>query len=261
MNKKNSSKLSLVISVSAEDDISVFEQSLKSASFADEVIVYSMEVDDVKLTAILKPYQTKVIKIKKPKIVEEIRQRQVQETKFNWVLILDYDEIVTSTLKQEILSLLNSSHPAVGAYAIPRHNYSLGYRIRHGGWNDDYQVRLIKKDAFIDWPNIIHVVPKVKGKILKLKNPIKHYKDSSLEYIVAKTNRYSEAEAELFFEGGLKPVTSFTLLRKLNMEVFRRGILKLGILDGAIGIIQSIYQGFSVFITYAKLYEKQINKK
>ena len=86
---------------------------------------------------------------------------------------------------------------------------------------------------------------------------MEHHKDASLVQMVAKTNRYSDIEARLFFEGGLAPVTPLTLLRKSTMEFIRRYFLKRGYLDGAIGLFQSLYQGYSVFISYAKLYSLQ----
>jgi hypothetical protein len=45
------------------------------------------------------------------------------------------------------------------------------------------------------------------------------------------------------------------------MEFIRRYFLKRGYLDGRIGLFQSLYQGYSVFISYAKLYELQRSKK
>ena len=250
--------LSLVVTVSPEDDLQLFQQTINSVPFADEIIVYVIE--GLNLAKKDLPSKTKLIPIPRPKIVELIRDKQIRQTKGDWVLVLDADEVVSPLLQQEISGLIDQSSPeGVGAYALPRQNYSLGYRIRHGGWNDDYQVRLIYKPNFISWPKTIHASPQIRGKVVKLKSPLKHYKDPSLSFIVDKTNRYSDSEAELFFKGGLPLVTPFTLFRKINMEIFRRAILKLGLLDGAIGIIQSIYQGFSVFITYAKLYEKQLN--
>lgn len=254
-------KLSLVITVAPEDNLDLFRQVLDSAAFADEIIIYAIDLTRHQLNRFIKSHQIKFVSIPRPAIVELIRDKQVRQTKNDWVLILDADEIITPQLRQEIQQTLSSksSFQSTAAYALLRHNYSLGFRTKYGGWGDDYQVRLIYKPLFVSWPKVIHTTPRLKGKIAKLKSPIKHYKDPSLSFVINKTNRYSEAEAELFFKGGLPPVNSFTLFRKLTMEIFRRGILKLGILDGPIGIIQSIYQGFSVFITYAKLYEKQLS--
>ncbi len=256
-----SQQLSLVFNLSREDSLTTFAKALAAAApLADELIIYNLEANLDNLQQLTKSYQANIINLPQPSIVEMIRDRQVRQTKFEWVLILDADEILSPHLQKEIRQLLQSDIPnQVGAYALPRQNYSLGYRIRHGGWDDDYQVRLIRKSHFLNWPSIIHVVPKIEGEIVQLHNPLYHYKDPSLEFIVDKTNRYSDAEAQLFFDGGLPFVTSLTLIRKFSFEIIRRGFLKLGLLDGAIGLIHSIYQGFSVFITYAKLYEKQIN--
>ena len=89
---------------------------------------------------------------------------------------------------------------------------------------------------------------------------MEHHKDASLAQMVTKTNRYSAIEAEQFFHGGLPLVTPFTLFRKPTMEFIRRYLLKRGFLDGSIGLIQSLYQAYSVFISYAKLYELQHKK-
>lgn len=88
---------------------------------------------------------------------------------------------------------------------------------------------------------------------------MEHHKDDSLEQMVEKTNRYSDIEATQFYAGNMARVTPLTLMRKWWMESFRRGLFKRGLLDGRIGLIQSLYQGFSVLISYAKLYEKQLN--
>jgi len=86
---------------------------------------------------------------------------------------------------------------------------------------------------------------------------MEHHKDASLSQMVIKTNRYSKIEAQQFLDGGLALVTRFTLIRKIGMEFCRRYILKLGFLDGRIGLLQALYQSYSVFLTYAKLYELQ----
>jgi outer membrane receptor for ferric coprogen and ferric-rhodotorulic acid len=90
---------------------------------------------------------------------------------------------------------------------------------------------------------------------------MQHHKDESLEQMVTKTNRYSDIEAQQFYDGSMAPVTGLTLMRKWWMETLRRGIFKKGLLDPKIGLIQSMYQGFSVYISYAKLYEKQRSSK
>lgn len=251
--------LSVSTQLADEDSLGQFKDCLASVNFADEILLYALDYHDLpKLQALKDDYpQLKIIKVDKPKVIEYLRARQVKDAKGDWVLIMDFDEIITSPLKQEIIQTISKKSPQYTTYAIARQNFSLGYPLKYGGWGTDYVIRLFKKADFIDWPTDIHSTPIFKGELGKLESHMEHHKDESLEYIVNKTNRYTDQEAKQFYEGNLPHVTSLTLLRKLHMEMIRRGILRGGLLDGKIGIIQSIYQGFSVFLSWAKLYEKQ----
>ncbi len=253
--------LTISTQIAREDNLTTFESMLKSVKFADEIIVFNLERTDDDALELFRKYAVKVVQSKTPKIkiVEEIRDLEVKAAKGDWVLVLDFDEVIPLGLKDEILAIVESN-AACSSYSIPRDNYSLGYRLNHGGWERDYVVRLIRKADFVSWPKNIHSTPVVKGSTVKTIHAMEHHKDSDLSQMVAKTNRYSDIEAQLFYDGGLPFVTVLTLLRKWWMESLRRGVLKRGILDGKIGLIQSLYQGFSVFISYAKLYEKQIKR-
>jgi hypothetical protein len=248
--------LSVSTQIATSDSLVAFENMLKSVDFADELIIFNMERTDLEALNLFGKYKARVIDVMTPKIVETIRQKQVQEAKDDWVLIMDYDEIVPVDLQGEILAIIDNL-ASCSAYAIGRDNFSLGYPLRHGGWERDYVVRLLRKADFVSWPTNIHSAPNMKGSTIKTTKAMEHHKDESLEQMVAKTNRYSDIEAEQFFAGKMAPVTITTLLRKSIMEFVRRYFMKKGFLDGKIGLFQSLYQGYSVFISYAKLYEKQ----
>ncbi len=252
--------LSVSTQIAKEDSLATFEEMLKSVSFADELIIFNMERTDSAVLNLFKKYKARVINVNTPKVVEFIRSRQVKEASGDWVLVMDYDEVIPEELQNEILAIIENK-ASCSAYAIPRDNFSLGYKLSHGGWNRDYVVRLIQKSQFISWPTNIHSTPVVKGSTIKTVHAMEHHKDASLAQMVEKTNRYSDIEAELFFKGGLAQVTPVTLLRKSILEFIRRYFQKLGFLDGKIGLFQSLYQGYSVFITYSKLYELQRTNK
>lgn len=248
--------LSVSTQIAREDSLDTFEAMLRSVSFADELVIFNMERDDIEVKKIFSKYKAKVIEVKTPKVVETIRSREVKEASGDWVLVMDYDEVIPEMLKGEILAI-TQNQASCSAYAIGRDNYSLGYPLRHGGWERDYVVRLIRKADFISWPTNIHSTPLVKGSTIKTVKSMEHHKDANLEQMIAKTIRYSDIEAQQFFDGGMAPVTVLTLIRKSVMEFIRRYFLKQGFLDGRIGLFQSLYQGYSVFISYAKLYELQ----
>lgn len=253
-------KLTVSTQIARGDDLTAFTRLLASVAFADEIIIFNMERSDPAFLRLAKKFHAQVVDITTPQIVEEIRARQIQESHSDWVLVMDYDEVLPPALRDEIKTIMDSTG-ACAAYAIGRDNYSLGFPLRHGGWERDYVVRLIHRVDLIAWPTNIHSSPQVKGCTVKTVHSMEHHKDASLSQMVAKTNRYSEVEAQLFFAGGLPPVTPITLLRKPTMEFIRRYLLKRGFLDGKIGLIQSLYQAYSVFITYTKLYELQSRKQ
>jgi len=95
--------LSVSTQIAIGDSLSTFEAMLKSVSFADELIIFNMERDDEATLNLFTKYKARVIKIKTPKIVESIREQQVRDAGSDWVLIMDFDEIIPPALKNEIL--------------------------------------------------------------------------------------------------------------------------------------------------------------
>ncbi len=146
---------------------------------------------------------------------------------------------------------------SIVAYAIPRRNFVFGKELHHGGWWPDYVIRLMRKDALIKWEGELHEQPKINGEIGYLKNPFIHLKEDNLSDMVKKTNNWSEIEARLLLESGHPKMTWWRFFRPVIGEIFDRLVLKLGFLDGVPGVVFSIYQGWSRFITYAKLWEMQ----
>lgn len=252
--------LTVSTQLSREDDLVAFERMLSSVATADEIIVFNMERTDAEFERICNLYKTRIIKIKTPPVVEVIRNRQISESSHEWVLVMDYDEVITKELMAEIKNITKTTSPQISGYFITRRNYSLGYPVKHGGYGADAVPRLFYKNNFVNWPSEIHSMPSISGNYGYCQGVMEHHKDASLAQMVAKTNRYSAVEARQFSDGGLPTVTPVTLLRKSIMEFVRRYFFKVGFLDGRIGLLQAMYQGYSVFLSYAKLYELQIKK-
>lgn len=253
--------LTVSTQIAVEDDLNVFSRMLDSIAFADEILIFNMERDDQEALQLFKKYQANVINIKTPKVVEFIRGKQISASKHDWVLIMDYDELIPSSLAREIVSTTMNKTSKFSAYYLTRRNFSLGYPLRHGGFGDDQVPRLFYKPDFVSWSKEIHGMPKVKGIFGYLTKPMEHHKDAGLSQMVVKTNRYTDVEAKQFFEAGSPTVTVLTLIRKTVMEFIRRYFLKAGFLDGRIGIVQAIYQSYAIYLRYAKLYELQNKMK
>ena len=126
-----------------------------------------------------------------------------------------------------------------------------------GGWEPDFVLRLIKKNKLKEWRGELHEQPEIVGTICHLKEPLIHVSHRNLTEMVEKTNKWSEVEAKLLYESGHPKMNIFRFFSAGFREAWFRGVVKLGFLDGTVGIIEIVYQTFSRLITYSKLWELQ----
>jgi glycosyltransferase involved in cell wall biosynthesis len=223
---------------------------MESVKWADDVIVIDNGSSD----------DTVVIAIKQGAVVlktdihdfSKIRNLGAESTKGEWLLYVDADELVTPQLREEILTIVNEKHKEV-AYFISRQNYYLGAL-----WpTRDGMVRLIQKSSLIKWEGIVHEHAIVSGETGKLMNYFIHNTHRTLVEMVIKTNEWSAYEAKLRFDKSHPPISWWRLLRVMITAFFVSFFQQGGWKAGTVGWIESIYQAFSIFITYAKLWELQ----
>ena len=110
------------------------------------------------------------------------------------------------------------------------------------------------------WKGAIHESPIIDGKVGELKNHLVHYTHQNLSSMVKKTNEWSEIEAQLLFESNHPQMTWWRFLRIMLTKFWQSYVNQGGWKIGAPGLIESIYQAYSYFIVYTKLWEKQQNE-
>ncbi|MBI5449524.1 glycosyltransferase family 2 protein [Candidatus Gottesmanbacteria bacterium] len=240
--------------VIAKNEEARIERCLSSLEWVDEVIVVNNGSTD----------KTKNIADKKGATIIDTsvrdfaKLRNIAKEKANgeWLLYIDADETVSGKLAEAINRIIINKQSSVNGFILRRENYYLGHK-----WpGDEYILRLMRKDALIEWYGELHESARVKGQIGKLNAPIIHNTHRTLEEMVAKTNEWSESEARLRFDAGHPPISWWRLLRVMITGFWNSFVIQNGWKAGTTGWIESIYQSFSIFITYAKLWEKQ-NKK
>ena len=106
----------------------------------------------------------------------------------------------------------------------------------------------------------LHEEPIVSGKMGYLVNPIIHHKHDNISEMVEKTNTWSEIEARLMFSANHPKMNILRFFSAGAREAWLRIIRQRAFLDGYMGMIYAIYQVFSRFVSYAKLWEMQIKK-
>ena len=231
--------ISAIILIGGKYDKNLLEKCLASVSWTDEIV--KIETDNLKGN------------------FSDWRNLGAKRAKSEWILYVDADEEITTSLKEMILQVIGSNEFA--AYAIPRRNIFLGHEMHWGGWRPDFVVRLIKKDKLKGWFGKLHEQPRINGTICHLKEPLIHRSHRNLSDMVEKTNEWSEIEAKLLYDSGHPKMNIFRFFSAGFREVWYRGVVKLGFLDGTVGVIEIIYQTFSRLITYSKLWELQIKNE
>lgn len=222
---------------------------LKSLSFADNITVIDSGSTD-KTRQIAKNLKATVIN--HPFInFSETRNFAVSKTNTEWVLFIDADEQVSSKLKDQIINVIESKD--IAAYRLCRVNYYFGRK-----WPYKEKIlRLFLKDHFVSWFGDLHESAKVQGEVGDLSGELFHYTHRNLEDMINKTIEWSQFEAQLRLKSNHPPVTWWRLIRVFITGFLNSFINQKGFKAGTVGLIESIYQGFSMFITYVRLWEMQ----
>ncbi len=246
------SSVSGIIIVKNEQDW--IEDALKSLDWVDEIVVVDTGSTD-KTAAIAKRYKTKVVDYTAGKNFSDWRNKGLKEAKGDWILYLDADERVTPLLRAEVKEILKTGQ--YEAYAIPRRNFIFNKEFKHSGQYPDYQKRLFKKSALKGWFGQLHEEPQFIGSLGHLKNPMIHLKHITLTQMMDKTNWWSEFEAREMYKANHSPMDLIRFFSAMAREFWLRMIKQMAFLDGPEGIIYALYQVYSRFVSYAKLWEMQ----
>ena len=141
-------KLTAIIPTGNEEHNIV--DAIKSVAFADEIMVVDSFSSD------------RTIELAKP-LADIILQREyensasqknwaIPQAKHNWILLLDADERVTTKLKKEVLSSINSNTD-YSAFWIKRQHYFMGKKVSFSGWqgdeSDTSQTQMLQYDKFV----------------------------------------------------------------------------------------------------------------
>lgn len=224
---------------------------LDSIAWVDEIIVVDNgSTDDTR--DIAKKYKAKIV-VSDSRDFSVLRMKGRDASTGAWLLYIDADETVPADLAREIRATVDGfteSDPK--GYFITRRTWYLGHE-----WPvRDKMQRFFYRPALTGWSGPLHETALVDGAVATLKNPLLHHTHRTLEEMVSKTNEWSTVEAGLRADAQHPPVVWWRLLRVMATG-FWTSYSAGGWRMGTVGLIESIYQGFSMFITYAKLWEMQ----
>lgn len=266
--KKNRKKNTISVVIIAKNEEEKIGDALRSVDWADEIIVVDSGSMD-KTVNIAKKNNARVVLYEEGSY-NDWRNKGLNEAKGEWILYLDADERITPSLKEEIVSVVTGEDHKINAYAIPRKNFVLGKQLKYGGFGKfDYVKRLFKRDKLKEWTGELHEEPNFyhKGQLTTgksdevghLTNKMIHLKADTISQMVEKTNRWSAVEAKLMLEANHPTMNTARFLSAMFREFWFRFIREKAFMDGIHGMIHGFYQVYSRFLSYAKLWEMQLN--
>jgi glycosyltransferase involved in cell wall biosynthesis len=249
-------KISVVINTyNAEEHL---QRVIESVKDFDEVLVCDMESTD-HTVEIAQNMGCRVITFPRGNysIAEPARDFAIHQATYNWVLVIDADELVTKELQQYLYEA--TTHPDKPAgISIPRKNYFMG-RFLHG-YYPDYVLRFFQRDLAY-WPPTIHSLPTVNGKVEYIpkkltKLALVHLANDSVSDIVRKSNTYSDNELP---RRRPKNYGLWALLHRPFFRFFKFYVLKGGFRDGMPGFIRALLDAVYQVIIIVKLIEERYN--
>lgn len=242
----------IIITKNEEDNI---VDAIESVKFSNQIIVVDNDSSD-RSPDLAKRNGAEVIS-KKFTDFSKQREEGLGHAKSDWILYIDADERVSEDLKKEIENVA-SDKSSKDAYKIRRRNYYFG---DHEWFYYENIFRLFRKDSLKGWSGEIHESPVFVGVTGELKGFLNHYTHRDLTSMLDKTIKWSDTEARIRLNANHPKMSWWRFPRVMITSFLNYYIRQRGYKAGTAGLVESIYQSYSTFITYAKLWEMQNKAK
>ncbi len=221
---------------------------------ADEIVIIDDNSTD-KTTDIATQKGAKVFPSTNPSFAGR-RDEGAHNATGDWLLYIDADERVTPDLAQEIKDV-TSQNDAASVYVINRKDFYFGesrpiYSPMH---------RLMKKDKLKSWVGDLHETPQITGETGQLQNYLLHFTHIDIDSMLQNTLKWSTKEANLRVSQNHPPIVWWRLVRVFLTGFWDSFITQQGYKCGTAGWVEAMYQGCSLFLTYAKVWELQNKEK
>lgn len=223
------------------------EACIKSLDWADEVIVFDSFSQD-NTVDLAKKAGAAVFQSRFENYAQQ-RNAALDAIQTPWIFFVDADERGTPDLSDEIREVI-AERPEAGWY-VPRHNYIFGRLTKGAGWFPDYQLRLFKH-GLVRYERPVHEVAVVDGEIGYLQSPLIHHNYEDKDHFQAKQRAYTDYDAGILKEKGIRPKPYTYLLQPLRHFWWRFITLK-GYQDGLHGLRLSAYMAYYEWVKYRKL--------
>jgi glycosyltransferase involved in cell wall biosynthesis len=218
---------------------------LESVKWADDIVVVdSFSTDSTR--AIASSYTDRIYQRAFSGMIEQKRYA-TNLAKFDWIINIDADEIISEELRDEILQIFKQSGPEDHTgFVVPRRAYYINRWFSKGCWFPDRKLRLFRRSCG-RWEGMEpHDRFAVDGRIGSLKSPLYHVPFRNIADHIDTLNNYTTIGADQLRLAGRSTWPSSPVLHGLYTFV-KTYFFKLGLLEGMPGLIASTVSAFHAF--------------
>jgi len=247
-------KVSVIIPTLNEEDR--VGRALESAKFADEILVIDSFSKDNTIE-IAKSYEARIIQ----RVFDDFSSQKnyaINQASFDWIVVLDADEVITEELQKEIVEKASNPKGNVGFY-IYRSFFIKDKRIRFSGTQNDKLIRFFNRKR-CHYQGVVHEKIKAKGKVGVMEGRLLHYSYKSFDHFISKLNLYATLKAKSIYRKNIF-LNPYHFVIKPIARFVKHYLIQLGFLDGFYGFLIACLHSYGVFARYVKLWQMKYKIK
>jgi glycosyltransferase involved in cell wall biosynthesis len=245
-------KISGVLAV--RDEERMIEGALRTLGFCDEIVVVVDDRTTDRTDEIARRYTSKVHRARFEGFAS-LKNAGLDRAAGDWIVYCDGDERVTPKLAHQLLSALDRDS-GMWAFRSPTVNFFWGRRMEHGGWRETH-IKIARRDHARYSGDLHERLTIPEERVGWLDGERWHFSHRSIEDSLLKTANFGRIDAAERHAAGEPAVTAWSLARILAVEFARRMVRRSGWRDGMPGVIEALYQPFSLACSRAMLWECQ----
>ena len=225
------------------DSEATLERALDSVRWADEIVVLDGGSRD-RTVAVAERCGARVYRRSFTDFATQ-RNAALEHARGDWILSLDADETVSPELAREIEEVLRAG-ARWSAAEVPFKNFLADRWLRHGGLYPDYHLRLFRRGSG-RFERPVHEVLRAEGSPARLRGCIEHRTYRDMADLHRKAERYAALEARL---AARSATIDFVFLAKVPYRLVQVYVLRLGFLDGWLGLLHAVALSRYAWLVY-----------
>lgn len=245
-------RLSAVVAV--RDEERMIDGALRLLGFCDEIVVVVDDRTTDRTEEIARRYTEHVYRVPFEGF-GALKNAGVDRARGEWIVFCDADERVTPRLASHLVAALEAGSD-MWAFSTPTVNFFWGRRMEHGGWRETH-VKIARRDHARHSGDLHERLSIPTDRVGRLDGERWHFSHRSIEHNLLKTATFGAVDAAERYAAGERAVGPLSLLRTVALEFARRMVRRAGWRDGMPGVIEALYQPFSLCCTRVMLWERQ----